>query len=66
MLCNYIPQQRSDLLANIGEGKLRNQNPKAVRNWHILTGEPAFAGNEFQFGLVLAYGKPGFVSQSIS
>ena len=47
MLCNYISQQCSDLLANIGEGKLRNQNPKTVRNWHILTGEPAFAGNEF-------------------
>lgn len=43
MLCNYIPQQHSDLLANIGEGKLRNQTAKTVRNWHILTGEPAFA-----------------------
>lgn len=57
MLCNYIPQQHSDLLANIGEGKLRNQGPKTVRNWHILTGEPALLtpGNEFWFGLVLAY-----------
>lgn len=41
MLCNYIPQQRSDLLANIGEGMLRNWSAKTIGNWHILTCKPA-------------------------
>lgn len=43
-ICSAItfPQQRSDLLANIGEGKLRNWSSNPVRNWHNLTGKPAF------------------------